>query len=360
MQYKSKISEFYDKVNEYKDVINFTIGDPKETIDEEIKEITIDAIEKGITHYSSNRGEESLIKELIKKEIFYNDNEIYITSGATQGLYEIINILLNKDEGILIGIPTYPNYITLSQYLNLDVQLFQFDSNYQINEQELINKITSKTKAILMNYPHNPTATLYNKKSIQILHKIMFEYNLYLIWDATYYECDIYPTLYDSLLHDQIFQIHSFSKAYKMSGYRIGYNCVPQKYIQKLLTLHRLSQSSISPFIQKAAETALNTKPVSYIEQKKYVINELKKLKMDVIDNNGPFYVYVDIKKYGMDSEIFCYQLLEEVQVGVLPGKYFYEEGTIRLAICISLEMCKEGCERLKKFIKKYENISCK
>ena len=124
-----------------------------------------------------------------------------------------------------------------------------------------------------------------------------------------------------------------------------------------MATLHRLSQSCLSTFIQDAAEVALDTQPVSYIEQKNYVINKLKELKMDVIENDGPFYVYVNINKYGLNSETFCNRLLEEVQVGVLPGKYFHEEGTIRMAICISLEKCKEGCERMKQFIQKYENI---
>ena len=357
MQSKSKIREFSEKIKNYPNVIDFTLGDPQEDVHEDIEKTTIDSIKKGKTHYSTNIGEESLIKEIAKKEIFYKEDEIYITSGATQGLFEILMSLLKKDEGILIGIPSYPNYISLVQYMNLEIQFFLFDSNYQINKQEIIKKITPKTKAILINYPHNPTATLYNKQSIQILHKIILEYDLFLIWDATYYECDIYPTLYHPLLHNHIFQIHSFSKAYKMSGYRIGYNCIPEKYIYSMVTLHRLSQSCISTFIQNAAETALNTETVSYIEQKKYVMNQLKQLKMDVIENNGPFYVYIDIKKYGMDSETFCNRLLEEEQVGVLPGKYFYEDGTIRMAICIPLEKCKEGCERLKKFIEKYENI---
>lgn len=357
MQAKSKIREFSEKICNYHNVIDFTLGDPKEDIHEEIQNTIIKSIEKGMTHYSTNNGEKSLIREISKKEIFYKEDEIYITTGATQGLFEIVMTLLKKDDGLLIGIPSYPNYISLADYLNFEIQFFLFDANYQIDEKELIKKITPNTKAILINYPHNPTATLYNKKSIRTLHKIMFEYDLFLIWDATYYECDSYSTLYHPLLHNHIFQIHSFSKAYKMSGFRIGYNCIPEKYAYSMVTLHRLNQSCLSTFIQNAAETALNTEPVSYIEHKKYVVQKLKDLKMDVIDNNGPFYVYVDIKKYGLDSETFCYRLLEEEQVGVLPGKYFYEEGTIRIAVCISLEMCKEGCERMKNFIERYENL---
>lgn len=354
---KSKIREFSERIKNYQNVIDFTLGDPQENIHEDVEEITIDSIKKGRTHYSTNIGEQCFIKELSKKELFYNVNEIYITSGATQGLFEIVMNLLNKGDGILIGIPVYGNYVSLAQYLELDSQFFYFDENYQINEEEIKKKIQPNTKAILINHPHNPTGTVYNKKSIQNIHKIMFEYDLFLIWDATYYECGKYPTLYHPLLHDRIFQIHSFSKAYKMSGFRIGYNCIPEKYMFKMVTLHRLNQSCISTFVQDAAQKALETNAVSFSEQKNYVLEQLKSIKMDVIDNDGPFYVYVNIEKYGMDSETFCIRLLEEEQIGVLPGIYFHEEGTIRLAICISLEKCKEGCERMKRFIKKYENL---
>ena len=357
MQVKSKIREFSEKIKTYDHVIDFTLGDPQEFVHEDIEEATIHAIRKGLTHYSANIGDKSLIQKLVRKEIFYQDDEIYITSGATQGLFEVFMSLLDEGDGVLIGIPSYPNYISLAQFLKLDIQFFVFDSNYQINEEEIKNKITDKTKAILINYPHNPTGSLLNKKSIHILHKIISEFDLFLIWDATYYECDIYPTLYHPFLHDHIIQVHSFSKAYKMSGYRIGYNCVPRKIMNKLMTLHRLSQSCISTFVQKAAEVALDTETDSYINQKKYVLNQLKKMNLIVLDNNGPFYVYADIRKFGMDSETFCEKLLEEEKVGVLPGKYFYEEGYIRIAVCISLEMCKEGCERMRKFIERYENL---
>ena len=231
MKAKSKIREFSEKIKKYDNVIDFTLGDPQESIHEDIQEATIQSILNGNTHYSTNIGELSLINKIVEKELFYIQDEIYITSGATQGLFEILMSLLKKGDGLLMGIPVYGNYISLAEYLELDVQFFLFDENYQINEEEIISRIKDNTKAILINHPHNPTGTVYNKKSIQIIHKIMFEYNIHLIWDATYYECGNYPTLYHPMYHDSIFQIHTFSKAYKMSGYRIGYNCIPKKYM---------------------------------------------------------------------------------------------------------------------------------
>lgn len=348
---KSKIREFHRQIKSHNDVIDFTLGDPKEEINDEIKKATTDSINQGNTHYSTNRGELSLIKEISKKEIFYSEEEIYITSGATQGIFEVIMTLLNRKDGVLVGIPTYPSYISLIQLFDLELQCFNFDDEYQIQEHDLRNKITNQTKAIIITHPHNPTGTILNKKTIAILHKIILEFHLYLIWDATYYEND-FLTLYHPSIHNYLIQVHSFSKNYQMSGYRIGYNCGLKENIDKMLILHQFSQSCISPFIQHAAEVALNTIQTNYQLQKKYVINQLLEMKIDVLENEGPFYVYFSIKPFNMNSETFAYRLLEE-GVAVLPGKYFYEEGYIRMSICISLEKCKEGCERMKRFIQR-------
>lgn len=348
---KSKIRAFHQNLQNYKNVIDFTLGDSKDDVHDDIRKATIDAIYDGDTHYSSNAGEVELRKAIYNKYKVYDIHDIYITSGATQGLFETLFCILHKGDGLLVGIPAYPNYIKLTQLFDLDLQCFRFDENYQIDEQEIRNQIKHHTKAILINHPHNPTGTVYNQHSINIIHKLILEYHLILIWDATYYGCGDYPTLYHPSIHHQLIQIHSFSKSHQMSGFRIGYTCMPHAYIENAIKIHQIAQSCVCTFTQKAATLALQVKPRSYQKQKEYVISKLKEMNLSVLENDGPYYVYLYITTFNLDSEMFALRLLDEKQVAVLPGKYFFEDGHIRMSICISLEKCQEGCERMKEFI---------
>ncbi len=351
----SKIRQFHDKMNQYKDRIDFTIGDPFDQADDEIIDEAVNSLKKNDTHYCENQGWYELRKQLSEKEIYYAADEILITSGATQGLFETCMTLLNEKDGVLVPLPCYPSYLSLLTLLKCDIQTFELDENYQISIEKI--KIKENTKAILINHPHNPTGTVLNKKSIKNLQKLILENNLYCIWDATYYEMNNFESLYHFSIHDQIISINSFSKKRKMSGFRVGYVCAEQKIIQEMIKIHQLIQSSLPLFVQKAACKSLDLDYCKYEEQKKYIITRLKKMNLKVIENEGPFYVYFHIGKFGMSSDRFAELLLEEQHVGVLSGSCFYDQNHIRMSCCIELEKCRKGCDRLETFVKKYENI---
>lgn len=349
----SRLRIFHEKVKKTEGVIDFTLGDAHENVNEDIKEAAIRSLDHNETHYSESQGLYELRELLCLKEMFYDIQEICITSGATQGLFEVMMTLFEKGDGLLVGIPAYPSYISLCMLFDLDLQTFIFDDEFQISEDFLRAAIKENTKALLINHPHNPSGSVLNQRSIQILHKICKEYDLLLVWDATYFECGSYPTLYHPQLHESIIQIHSFSKSSLMCGFRVGYICAPLNKMKEIVKLHQLIQSCLPVFTQKSALAALHSPFVSYDEQKRYILRRLIDMGIDVIETEGPYYIFFSIKPFHLSSEEFAYRMLEEVQTAVLPGKYFYYEHHIRMSCYIDLEKCKEGCDRLEAFVRK-------
>ena len=348
----SRLRIFHDLVKKTENVIDFTLGDGKDDACEEVKKATIESIENNETHYSDSQGLLELRKQLSLKEAAYSCQEFCITSGATQGLFEVLMTLFDQGDGILIGIPLYPSYVSLMTLFGLQLQGFPFDEQFQINEACLESHITKNSKAILVNHPHNPSGSILNCDSIGILYKMALKYDLMLIWDAVYYECGSYPSLYHETVHEKLIQIHSFSKSSQMCGYRIGYICADKKWISEIMKVHQLNQSCLPVFIQRGAMEALNHKPKRYIQQKKYLIQRMKEMGLLVIENDGPYYVLFSIEKLMITSEAFAKRLLKEYQVAVLPGKYFCFEYHIRMSCCIELEKCKEGCDRMEAFVR--------
>ena len=350
---KSHIRDFHEKVKKTENVLDFTLGDSNDHVNDEIKEAAIQSLENNETHYSESQGLYELRDMLRLKEMYYDVQEICITSGATQGLFEVMMALLKKGDGLLIGIPAYPSYISLCTLFELDLQIFVFDDEFQISESSIRAVIQENTKAILINHPHNPSGSALDRKSIQTLHRLCKEYDLLLIWDATYFECSSYLSLYCLSLHEKIIQIHSFSKSSLMCGFRIGYVCVPQNKIDEIIKVHQLIQSCLPVFTQKSALEALHHPSMNYDEQKTYIIQRLQNMGVKVVKTQGPYYVFFSIEDFHISSEVFADRLLEEVHVAVLPGKYFYYENHIRMSCCIDLVKCKEGCDRLEAFVRR-------
>lgn len=348
----SKLRAFHDQIKEYEHVIDFTLGDAQEDVHEQVFQATVDSLKRKETHYTDKQGLDELRIALSEREIHYNKDEFLITSGATQGLFEVLMTLLSPKDGLMVGIPAYPSYVSLAILFDLDLQAFLLDEQFQLNEDELEKRCQSNTKAILINYPHNPSGALLNEDSIRLLRRFVCKHNLILIWDAAYYECGSYPTLYHEMLHGQMVQIHSFSKYAQMCGYRIGYVCAPIKWIVALTHVHQLNQVCLPAFIQYGALEALKHSHPIYDRQKAYLIQRLKDMKLQVVDNQGPYYVFFSIRKFKVSSEFFATTLLKEFGVAVLPGKYFYLEWHIRMSCCIDLVKCKEGCDRLEAFVK--------
>lgn len=347
----SQLRSFSDHVKQIQDVLDFTIGDSNEHAPEKVTQATILSLQQHETHYGSTQGFEALRQKIAVKQKRHLQ-EVHITSGATQGLFEVMMGCLNHHEGVLTSLPTYPGYINTAKALGLEIQYFRMNEDYQISKELLEKSIQKNTKALLINHPHNPSGTLLNQTSIQIIHEIVRKYHLLLIWDAVYMECGQYLTLYKEELRDTIVQIHSFSKNMQMSGFRIGYVCADEKIVREIMKIHQIIQVSLPLFIQKAALVALDCEGICFDSQKKYILHRLKEMGIDAIENEGPYYVLFGIHQYKMSSEMFAKRLLDEFHVALLPGEYFRYEGYIRMSCCVEIEKCKRGCDCLEAFVK--------
>ena len=343
-----------------------TIGEPDLNTPDPIKEAAKTALDANDTHYPPGNGFPYLLEAISKFEaerhgLHYGPDEILVTVGATEALSATFNTLLNPGDEVIIPTPAFGLYESITRLCRgVPVFLPTEDNGFQIDPAALAAALTPRTKAIILTSPNNPTGCMYSKETLDAIHEVLKDRPVFVICD------DVYRTLtyvdgYHSFaeyqdMRDRIVVVQSFSKPYAMTGWRVGYLLADKAVKSRLEVFHQYAVTSVPAFIQPACVKALesDTAPMVEIFRKRrdYIYRRLTDMGFSIQEPQGAFYVFVDVRKYGMDSITFCERMLRESLVGAIPGIYFGTEGYIRLSYCYSDADLKEGLDRIERFIK--------
>ena len=361
----SGIRRFTNLAKATPDCKMLTIGEPDFDTPAPIVTAARDALSAGLTHYAPNAGTQSLREAIAgyetRRGMKCEADNVLVTVGATGALNTALAGLLNPGEEVIIPTPAFSLYesITLSvggKPVFLDLE----KTNFQIDEKALAERITPKTRAIILNSPNNPTGTVLNRESLETVAKVVKNRDIYLICDNVYAalsEKSIPDLTLREDLREKTILCQSFSKPWAMTGWRIGYLAAPKTLISKFVLLQAAQIASVPTFVQKAAEVALEVDPAPmaavYAKRRKRVCRRLTEMGLSYPEPEGAFYVFPDIREFGMDSETFCTRLITETGVACVPGSCFSCEGHIRISYCVSDGELEEGLNRLEGFLKR-------
>lgn len=367
--------------NKFSVNVNLRVADPSFDTPNEIKDCMKDALSRGLTHYYSTMGLEKLREEISR---FYLESfsiridpahEIMTTNGAGEGLYLILNSALRTGDEVIIPNPTYHGFIKKVLHGSVVprfVPLYE-PGSVDLNLKAIKDAVGEKTRAIYICNPNNPTGTVLSMRDVEGLHELLLaNRQLLLILDKCYSRILYDDAKYVELLkyediRDQLLVVDSFSKTYAMTGWRIGYLIAPESLMKNIEKLAFDVRSSVNTAVQDAAAGALRLGGSriremvdAYARRRDIMISFLRRNDLNYITPFGGFEVFMDIRKFGIDSETFAQSLEREVNVSVVPGSEFGPdgEGFIRIVFCASDESLKEGLDRMEIFVKSIAGAS--
>lgn len=369
----SGIRKYFDMLHGMDDVISLGVGEPDFTTPWQIRESAIHALEKGRTHYTSNNGilqlREALSLTLHQK---YNLNydpkdQIIITVGASEAIDIAIRSIAGCGDEVIIPQPCFVAYkgcVNFTGAKAVPLQLSE-DNCFKLTVDQLEKCITDKTKAIILAYPNNPTGAVMTKEELAPIADYLSKKDIMVISDEIYAELT-YGMKHTSFaefenMHDKVIYVNGFSKAYSMTGWRLGYVCAHRDIISQMIKIHQYAIMCAPSFVQYAAIDALKqcdsdvvNMRNEYDARRRYIYNGLKNIGIDCFEPKGAFYVFPNIRKTGLTSEQFCDRLLMEHKVLVVPGTAFSDagEGFFRATYASSLENIKEALKRIERFMK--------
>lgn len=368
----SGIRKFFDLVTEMGDVISLGVGEPDFDTPWHIRDEGIYALEKGKTFYTANSGLKELRREIsnyIKRtqNIEYNpNNEIIVTVGGSEAIDIGLRALINDGDEVIIPQPSYVSYEPCAILANAKPVIINLKSenNFRLTPDELSNAITDKTKVLILPYPNNPTGAIMDREDLEKIARIIKEKDIYVMSDEIYSELS-YKEKHVSIaslegMRERTILINGFSKAYAMTGWRLGYACAPKEIIKQMNKIHQYAIMCAPTTSQYAAVDALKNgdKDIefmrkSYDQRRRYLLNAFKQMDIECFEPFGAFYVFPCIKEFGMTSEEFATRFLEEEKVALIPGTAFGESGEyhLRISYAYSLDNLKIAMERLSRFV---------
>lgn len=371
---KSGIRKFFDIVSEMKDVISLGVGEPDFDTPWHIREEGIYALEKGKTFYTSNAGLKELRVEIdnyLKRtqNISYNpDTEIIVTVGGSEAIDIGLRAMVNAGDEVIIPQPSYVSYepcaiLAGAKPVIIDLKA---ENEFRLTAEELKNAITDKTKILILPFPNNPTGAIMERKDLEEIAKVCIENDIYVISDEIYGELS-YKEKHISIasiagMKERTILINGFSKAYAMTGWRLGYACGPKEIIEQMVKIHQYAIMCAPTTSQYSAVEALKKGDDDvklmrecYNQRRRFLMNAFKEMGLECFEPYGAFYVFPSIKEFGMTSEEFAMKFLEEEHVAVVPGTAFGDsgEGFLRISYAYSIENLKRAMERLKRFVEK-------
>lgn len=371
---KSGIREFFDIVSTMKDVISLSIGEPDFVTPWHIREQAVFGMEKGHTSYTSNLGKLSLRKALcryVEEEFgvsYHPEKECLVTVGVSEALDLVFRAILNPGDEVIYHDPSYVSYpaeIAFAHGIPVSVRTEEKDG-FRFDPERIRQAITPKTKAILLNFPCNPTGAVLDLETLAAIAAIVIENDLLLITDEIYAELtyiDRLPTI-ASLpgMKERTLFLHGFSKAFAMTGFRLGYVCGPHDIIDAMMKIHQYAILCASITAQEAAEEALkNGRPSmekmreEYRQRRNVIVKRFNEIGLPCRMPDGTFYVFPSIEGTGMSARDFSIKLLEEQRVAAVPGTAFGPGGAghIRCAYSTSMAQIQEALTRIEIFMKK-------
>ena len=372
----SGIRKFFDLVSEMPDAISLGVGEPDFDTPWRIREEGIYTLEQGKTFYTSNAGLKDLkieISKYLERKIHVEydpDHEIMVTVGGSEGIDVALRAMLDPGDEVLIPQPSYVSYVpcTILADGNPVVIPLQQKNEFKLTAEELEAAITPKTKMLVMPFPNNPTGSIMTKEDLEPIAEVVKRHDLYVLSDEIYSELT-YKTEHVSIsslpgMKERTVLINGFSKAYAMTGWRLGYACAPKVIMDQMVKIHQFAIMCAPTTSQYAAVEALRNgdddvarMKESYNQRRNYLVHELRDMGLDCFEPYGAFYVFPSIKKFGLTSEEFATRLLEEEKVAVVPGTAFGDcgEGFLRISYAYSLDDLKLALGRVRKFVERLE-----
>ena len=370
----SGIRKFFDIVSEMKDAISLGVGEPDFDTPWHIRDEGIYALEKGKTFYTSNAGLKELREEICKyqkrhQNINYNPlSEVIVTVGGSEAIDIGLRAMINAGDEVIIPQPSYVSYepcAILAGAKPVTIAL-KAENEFRLTPEELEAVITEKTKVLILPYPNNPTGAVMGREDLEKIADIIIKNDIYVMSDEIYgaltYNGEHISIASLEGMKERTILIDGFSKAFAMTGWRLGYACGPEHIIKQMTKIHQFAIMCAPTTSQYAAVEALkngddDVKAMrqEYNQRRRYLMNAFKEMGLECFEPFGAFYVFPCIKEFGMTSEEFATKFLEEERVAAVPGSAFGDsgEGFLRISYAYSLENLKIAMERLKNFVEK-------
>ena len=368
----SGIRKFFDIVSEMPDAISLGVGEPDFDTPWHIREEGIYSLEKGRTFYTSNSGlkelREGIVRYLERRiHVSYDPlREVLITVGGSEGIDAAFRAMLNPGDEVLIPQPSYVSYepcAVLADGVPVIIELKE-ENEFRLTKEELLAAITDKTKILVLPFPNNPTGAIMEKEDLEAIAEVCIEKDIFVLSDEIYSELS-YKGDHVSIaslpgMRERTILINGFSKAYAMTGWRLGYACGPADIIAQMTKIHQYAIMCAPTTSQYAAVEALRNGDEdvammreSYDQRRRFLMNAFQEMGLSCFEPYGAFYTFPSIKEFGMSSDEFATRFLEEEKVAVVPGTAFGAcgEGFLRISYAYSLEQLKEALGRLSHFV---------
>jgi aminotransferase len=364
----SGIRKFFNKVSKVEGAISLTLGQPDFQVPKNIKAAMIQAINENKTEYTANAGIPELRNEISNflggMGINYLADEIAVTVGGSEALLCTFAAFLNAGDKVLVPTPAYPAYESCVKLFGGEVVNYNLNSDFTINFQALNKLINEENpKLLVVSYPSNPTGAVLSLEERDELFQILKEKDIYIISDEIY-SCLCYEKYYSLAqideLRNRIILVGGFSKMFSMTGLRVGYLCASKYIMDNIMKVHQYNVSCATTISQWGAYEGLRScmsdvdnMRVDFEKRKEYVYKRLTEMGMDIMNPRGAFYIFPSIARFSMTSEEFCHRLLYEAKVAIVPGSAFGTggEGFIRISYSYSLEVLKEGLDRMERWL---------
>ncbi|MBD5462368.1 MAG: aminotransferase class I/II-fold pyridoxal phosphate-dependent enzyme [Lachnospiraceae bacterium] len=373
----SGIRKFFDIVSEMEDAISLGVGEPDFDTPWHIRDEGIYSLEKGRTFYTSNAGLKELKVEITKyikrtQGISYDvDHEVIVTVGGSEAIDIALRAMVDPGDEVLIPQPSYVSYEPCAILAGAKPVIIELkeENEFRLTAQELRDAITDKTKILILPFPNNPTGAIMEKEDLEAIAEIILEKDIFVISDEIYAELT-YKEKHVSIaslpgMQERTVLINGFSKAYAMTGWRLGYACAPKEIMEQMLKIHQFAIMCAPTTSQYAAVEALRNGDEdvammreSYNQRRRFLMHAFKEMGLECFEPYGAFYVFPSIKEFGMTSDEFANRLLQEEKVAVVPGTAFGDcgEGFLRISYAYSIDSLKIALDKINAFITRLRN----
>lgn len=371
----SGIRAFFDMANEIPDVISLGVGEPDFDTPWHIREAGIQALQSGKTFYTSNAGLHELraaISSYTKRKtgLTYNpENQIIVTVGGSEAIDLALRALLNAGDEVIYLEPGFVSYypcIKLADGVPVPIRLTE-ENRFRLKPEQLEAAVTPKSKVLILSYPNNPTGAVMEKEDLEALLPVIQKHDLIVISDEIYGELT-YGVKHCSIaglpgMGERTVIINGFSKSFAMTGWRLGYALGNHEIIEQMVKIHQFAVMCAPTISQYAAIEAMEqgdgdieAMRESYDQRRKFLYHELQRLGLPCFEPQGAFYMFPNIREFGLSSGEFALKLLKEEKVAVVPGDSFgeYGEGFVRISYAASLQNLKEAVNRISRFLSRY------
>lgn len=371
----SGIRKFFDIAQEMKDAISLGVGEPDFDTPWHIRDEGIYSLEKGRTFYTSNAGLKELREEIArylyrKQGIRYEEplREILITVGGSEAIDIGFRAMINPGDEVLIPQPSFVSYLPCAVMAGAKPVIINLkaENEFRLTAQELEEAITERTKILVLPFPNNPTGAIMEREDLEAIAEVIQKHDIYVMSDEIYSELT-YKGKHVSIVQipgmkERTVLINGFSKAFAMTGWRLGYACGPAPIIEQMTKIHQFAIMCAPTTSQYAAVEALKNGDedvaemcMAYNQRRRFLVHAFKEMGLECFEPYGAFYIFPSIKEFGLTSDDFAMRFLKEEKVAVVPGTAFGDcgEGYLRISYAASLENLRIAMARLKGFVEK-------